>query len=116
MKKILKFLKSAKAKVVSMIISTTILTANVVFADASSTATQALDYGMNLVAVIPTGMAIFAFINAGIAFSQSQQEGGNAQASAKMSNNIVAGLVCVALAVMIVTVFKGLVTGLVSGG
>ena len=81
---------------------------------AQGVANEGITSGMRLVAIIPAAMGIFAFINAGIAFSQSQQEGGNAQASAKMSNSIVAGVVCMALAIFVATKGTTMVQGLLT--
>ena len=80
----------------------------------SGSLASVVDNGIKIVAVIPAVMGVYAFVNAGIAFAQSQQEGGNAQASAKMSNNIVAGIVCVAVALAVIGPLGDLVKGFAS--
>ena len=86
----------------------------VAFCSASGVATEAIGKGMDFVALIPTAMGIFNIINAVIAFSQAQSEGGNAQASAKMSNCMVSAAVCLGLAVSIPMIFKPMILNAIS--
>lgn len=109
---LVKFKKRIEFAVATFIICVADLHA--VRANASSVATESIDLGMNIVAAIPAAMAVFAFINAGIAYSQAQQEGGNAQSSAKMSNNIIAGIIAAVVAIFVVTRGKELVKSLLS--
>lgn len=81
-----------------------------VFADVSaSTLGDAVQQGINIAAAIPALIAVGAFINAGISFSQAQQEGGNGQASAKASNSLAAGVVAVIVALAILGPLGGVI-------
>ena len=105
-----------KIKFVVSFLCFAIANSMIAFCSAQGAVSNLADKGMDIVAVIPAAMGIFNFFQAGLAYSQAQSDGGNAQASGKMANCIIAGVVCIAVTVATVTVFKPMVVSLTASG
>lgn len=86
----------------------------IAFCSASGALSDLPRNGMHVVAVICGAKSIFAFIEAGQAYGQAQQEGGNGQAQSKFSNNLVAGFVYFILTALVEGVFLNMVTNLIT--
>lgn len=103
-----------KIKFLMLTVSTVFAYSTIAYCDVQSSLNNITDKGMDIVAVIPGAMAVFSFINAGIAYSQAHQDGGNATASGKMASSLVAGVVSIAVAFAIINIFKPMVANLVT--
>lgn len=87
------------------------------FADVSSDqitsgAKQMVDLGLTVLSAIPALFGLMGFYNAVMAYMEAQDGNGGGQAQAKMTSNIVKGVIGVVLCVLVNTVFKKIINSM----
>lgn len=98
----------SKIKTVVMVLSLCFFQANLIFA---SSAQGLVDDGFLVVEAIPGVLAVFCFVQGGMALAESKMEGASAQASGKAFGFISAGVVLAIVVALIELKFKSRVLG-----
>lgn len=108
-----KFFGKLRTKFLTLltIITTVVMNVKTIYAEPSESSITSgvngmVDFVFILIGLIFGIAAIFFGINAGMAWSETRNDGGNAQASGKLMSNLITSLVLAGITVLIFTVLK----------